>query len=137
MTTSEAAKETVRRLYEAFDAADIAALDELVADDVVIHGMPPGYAGDADGWKTLARDIKAAMPDQRSEIDDIIAEGDRVVVRFTGRGTHKGELFGIPPSDREITVTGIEIYRLADGKVVEGWGEYNMTDFFDASPRLS
>jgi steroid delta-isomerase-like uncharacterized protein len=137
MSDTDTNKQTVRRLFDAFDAADDRAMDELMAEGVVVHGTPPGYSGDGGGWKRLAADIKAAVPDQRSEIEDVVAEGDRVAVRFTSRGTHKGELFGVPASNRAVTVTGIEVYRMSGGKVAEAWGEYNMSELFEAASQQS
>jgi predicted ester cyclase len=60
-------------------------------------------------------------------IDDVVAEGDRVAVRYTARGTHTGELFGAAPIGRAVTITGIEIYRLAGSRIAEYWGEADMS----------
>jgi predicted ester cyclase len=123
-------KEIVRRLTEAFDAADEPAIRALLTPDFVAHGMPPGFSGNANGWVQLAANLQVALPDNQTTIEDMVAEDDKVTARFTGRGTHKGELFGVPPSNRVVTVTGIEIYRLTGGRVVEYWGEVNMSDLF-------
>ena len=72
--------------------------------------------------------MHAGLHDCRCDIDDLVAEGDRVVARYTTRGTHGGDLFGTPPSGRAVTMTGIEIYRLSNGRVAELWGEYDMSD---------
>ena len=87
-------EETVRRLFEAFYAADDAALDAMLGPDFMTHG-PGGGTGDAAGWKAMAHQIAAAVPDNRTEIVDIFGTDDKVVVRYTSRGTHTGELFGI------------------------------------------
>jgi len=137
MATVEDNKQAVRRLFEAFDAADGRAMDELLTPDFVAHGVPPGYAENADGWKQLASDIKNAFPDTREEIEDLIAEGDKVAARFTSRGTHKGEIFGLAPSGRTVTVSGIEIYLLSGGKVAEYWGEFNMSELFGPPPQTT
>jgi predicted ester cyclase len=120
--------QTVRRLFNAFYAADEAALSELIGDDFVTHAG--GGTGNAAGWKAMARQIAAAVPDNRTEIDDIFGEGDRVVVRYTSRGTHTGELFGVSPTNRPLTTSGIEIYRFENGRVVECWGVYDMSELF-------
>jgi len=109
----------------------------ILSPDFVAHGVPPGYAENADGWKQLASDIKNAFPDTQEEIEDLIAEGDRVVARFTSRGTHKGEIFGLAPSGRTVTVSGIEIYLLSDGRVAEYWGEFNMSELFGPPPQAT
>ena len=85
----------VRKLFAAFYAADEAAMSELIGDDFVTHAG--GGTGHAEGWKGMARQIAAAIPDNRTEIDDIFGDGDRVAVRLTSRGTHTGELVA-PPS---------------------------------------
>lgn len=122
-------EETVRRLFEAFYAADDAALDAMLGPDFVTHG-PGGGTGDAAGWKAMAHQIAAAVPDNRTEIDDIFGTDDKVVVRYTSRGTHTGELFGVAPTQRSLTTSGIEVYRLANGSIVECWGQYDMSEPF-------
>jgi steroid delta-isomerase-like uncharacterized protein len=121
-------KDIVRRLNEAFDAADEPAIRALLTSDFVAHGMPPGVSGDADGWVRVAMQVKGGMPDHQITIEDMVAEDDKVAVRFTDRGTHTGDLFGVPPSNRAVTVTGIEIYQLSGGQVAEYWAEVNMSD---------
>jgi predicted ester cyclase len=116
-------------LFDAFYAADAVAMGELIGDDFVTHG-PGGGTGNAEGWKAMARQIAAAVPDNRTEIDDIFGDGDRVVVRYTSRGTHTGELFGVAPTNQALTTTGIEIYRFAHGRIVECWGQYDMSELF-------
>jgi predicted ester cyclase/hemerythrin superfamily protein len=123
-------KDIIRRLTEAFDAADETTIRALLTTDFVAHGLPPGVSEDADGWVRVAVQVKAAMPDHHMVIDDMVAEDDKVTLRFTDRGTHTGDLFGAPPSNRAVTVTGIEIYRLSGGQVAEWWGEVNMSDLF-------
>ncbi|MBT2556104.1 ester cyclase [Arthrobacter sp. ISL-5] len=127
---TERNKETIQRLTEAFEAADQQATRDLLTEDFVAHGMPPGFKDNVDGLLQLAADLKAALSDRTITIEDVVAEGDKVVSRFTDRGRHTGELFGVPPSNRTVTVTGLELYRLTDGKVAEYWGEVNMSDLF-------
>jgi predicted ester cyclase len=123
----------VRQLFDAFYAADEAAMSELIGDDFVTHA-PGGGTGNAEGWKSMAKQIAAAMPDNRTEIDDIFGAGDRVAVRYTSRGTHSGAaLFGVEPTSRSLTTGGAEIYRLADGRIVECWGFYDMSELFASS----
>ncbi len=73
------------------------------------------------------------LADCRCDIDDLIVDDDRVAARYTTRARHVGELFGAAPSGRTVTFTGIEVYRLLDGKIVEYWGEANMSDLFASS----
>src|SRR5688500_9452013 len=88
------------------------------------------YAADAAGWKAMPPQLNAAIPDNRTEIDDIIGDGTTVAVRYTCRGTHKGELFGVAATNRTVTTSGIEMYRLSGGRIVECWGQYDMSQLF-------
>jgi len=120
----------VQRAFEAFEAADERAMRELLAPDFVSHSMPPGFTGDADGFVQLANQVKAGMPDGRFTIHDMFAAGDKVAARFSHSGTQQGELFGVAPSNRTVTVRAIEIYRLSGSKIAEYWAEFDMSDLF-------
>jgi predicted ester cyclase len=100
----------------------LALADEIVAADYVDHAMPPGLAPGVEGLKQQLTTFYTALPDIFSIADDLIAEGDKVVVRWHGGGTHNGEFFGIPPTGTAATITGIHIFRIAGGKIVEHWG---------------
>ena len=96
-------------------------IDELYATDFVMHD-PLQSDGDLEHLKQYARGVLTGIPDLHIATDDLIAEGDQVVKRWTARGTHKGDFMGIPATGNQIEVAGIEIYRIADGKIVEIWG---------------
>jgi steroid delta-isomerase-like uncharacterized protein len=130
--TADAAnnEKTVQRFFEAFEAADERALREMMAPDFVAHNVPPGFTDDADGLVELAKQLKAGMPDGKLTIHDIFAAGNKVAVRFTHAGTQQGGLFGVPASNRTVTISAIEIYRLPGVKIEEYWGEYNTSDLF-------
>src|SRR5688572_17749691 len=131
MGNAEKNKNVVRRFFKAFGAADVSALDQLLPADFVPHGMPPGYSNDGNGLKKMATDFKAASGSCQNEIEDLVAaEGDKVVARFTTRAVHTGELFGVPPSGRTITMTGMEMYRVSGDMIAELWGEYNVSELF-------
>lgn len=121
--------QAVRKLFDAFYAADEAAMSEWIGDDFVTHA-PGGGTGDASGWKAMARQTSNALPDNQIHIDDIIGDGDKVAVRYTTRGTHTGELFGVAPTNRTLVTSGIEMYRLSNGRIVECWGQYDMSELF-------
>ena len=119
-------KALVRRLIdEALNKGNLAVVDELVAPSYVYREPTAGEVRGPDGLKKMVTMYRNAFPDLRITIDDQIAEANRVVTRWTGRGTHKGELMGVAPSGQEVTVTGILITRLADGKIVEEWENYD------------
>jgi predicted ester cyclase len=126
----------VQRALEAFEAAHERAMREDLAPDFVSHSMPPGFAEDADGWVQLAQHLKTGTPDGKLTILDMFAGGDKVAVRFSHAGTHQGELFGVPPTNRTVTVRGIEIYRLSGGKIAEHWGEFDTFDLFGPPPGM-
>jgi len=120
-------KEIVRRYSEQFwGGGDEAVADEVFAADVVDHSpaipdQPPGREGE----KQALDAFRSAFPNLRVTTEDLIAEGDKVVLRWTARGTHEGDLPGIPATGKQATLKGIDIVRLADGKIVERWAEYD------------
>jgi steroid delta-isomerase-like uncharacterized protein len=93
--------------------------EEFIAENVVHHGIPasPRLEGMKQGYDMSLK----ASPDIQLTIEDAIAEGDKVVARWTGRGTHQGELLGIPGTGKQVTQSGVSIYRLADARIVELW----------------
>ncbi len=101
---------------------DLSVIDEIVDPNFVSHSAPPGLAPGIEGVRQWAALFRQAFPDIWSTADDVIVEGDRVVERFTSGGTHKGEFFGIPSTGVSGSITGINIFRVANGKIVEHWG---------------
>jgi steroid delta-isomerase-like uncharacterized protein len=115
-----------RIIEELFGGGNYDVAHELVSAGAVGHD--PALPVPVNGPKGLieaARGYRDAFPDLRMTADQSIAEGDYVATRWTGRGTHKGELFGIPATGKEATVTGISIDRWADGKIVESWTNWD------------
>ena len=108
---------------EIWDKGNLAAIDELLAPDFVFNYAPPGAAPDREGYKQTVTNLCAPFADIHSTIEDMVAEGDKVAVRWTWRGTHKGEFMGIAPTGKQVTITGISILRIVGGKIVEEWGE--------------
>ncbi len=124
--STEDNKATVRRFYEeVFNKKNIAGVDAFVGPNAIDHGLPPGLSTGVEGTKQFIGMYLAAFPDLHVTVEDLIAEGDTVTSRWTTRGTHQGELMGIPPTGKQVTVTGIEIYRFAGGKSVEHWLEFD------------
>ena len=119
---------TIERRYmeEVWTKGNLAAVDELVATNYVDHTPMPGASPDLQGLKQFVTVVTAAFPDWHPTIEDMIAEGDKVVVRFRGSGTHKGEFIGIPPTGKQVTMMAIAIHRIAGGKIVENWLQADM-----------
>lgn len=119
----EANKAVVRRVVEEmWNRGDQEAVEELIAPGMVEHGaFGAGVGGRDDARATITR-FRAAFPDLTLEAQALIAEGDSVVLHWVGRGTHDGEFMGIPPTGAAIEARGLDIYRVADGQVVEHWG---------------
>ena len=119
---------TIERRYmeEVWTKGNLAAVDELVANNYVDHTPMLGGSPDLQGSKQFVTVVTAAFPDWHPTIEDMIAEGDKVVVRFRGSGTHKGEFMGIPPTGKQVTMMAIAIHRIAGGKIVENWLQADM-----------
>jgi steroid delta-isomerase-like uncharacterized protein len=120
---SEENKALARRSWELLDNLDI--LDEAYAADLVWHEPDQDIQGSEEA-KQFVTMYKTAFPDLHATVEDEIAEGDKVVTRWTIRGTHQREIeeFG-PPTERQIEIKGITIHRIEDGKIVEEWERYD------------
>jgi predicted ester cyclase len=121
---SDANKQLIRDYVEAIDnnqTSDWGVLDEYIAEDFVAHNPPlPGVSLDREGMKQASEIFRVATPG-RHEIPLQVAEGDLVVSYIVGRGSHEGELMGIPATHRDVETAGIAIHRIRDGKIVEYW----------------
>ncbi len=123
MSTTEN-KAIVRRNFEdAWNKMNLAIVDELFTPDYIgrFAAHPQPVSG-IEACKQFMSGYFVAFPDAHFTIEDMVAEGDKVVARWTVRGTHRGVLAGIPPTGRPITVTGMWILRIAGGKIAEQWG---------------
>ena len=123
---SEQNKAVARRVFEeVWNKGNLAALDEIYVTDVVGHNAPPGQPPGIKGTRQFIGMYLQAFPDTRMVVEDQVAEGDKVVTRWTATGTHRGELMGMPPTGKSARVTGITINRLEGGKIVEEWGIFD------------
>jgi steroid delta-isomerase-like uncharacterized protein len=121
--TTEANKANARRFFdEIANRGNLAVIDELLAPDFVNHAVPPGVPPTREGTKTFHAMLRGAFPDLHVTIDDVIAEGENVVLRTTSHGTMKGEFAGMPPSGKSATWAAVYTLRFANGKIVEYWG---------------
>jgi steroid delta-isomerase-like uncharacterized protein len=108
----------------------MAAVEELCAPDYVWHGTGVFPDMDRAGMKQMVPAFYTAFPDMRYTVEDLIAEGDKVVHRYSFRGTHQGDFMGVPATGKVVTYTGIYISRLAGGKIVEDWCSVDMLGLF-------
>ena len=119
--STEDNKALVRRFYEeVFNQRNLALVDQLFSTNHVFHNPPTTLHG-REEFKQLLSLYITAFPDARFTVEDEIAEGDRVASRYTFRGTHQGELMGIAPTGKQVTVTGMIINRIVNGTSEEGW----------------
>jgi steroid delta-isomerase-like uncharacterized protein len=115
-------KALLRRFYkEVYVDWNMALADEVVSPHFVSHDWPEHGPTGPKAFRDYYSAIRSAVPDARYEVDDLIAEDDRVVVRWRLLGTHKGDFRGIAASGRPITLKGIAIYRVEGGKLMERW----------------
>ena len=110
-----------RFLEEVFNKKNLAAIDEFIAPNHVDHTLPAFLPTTPEGTKRATGMYLKAFPDLHLTVEDMIAEGDKVVTRFTSHGTQKRAFMGIPPTSKQVTVTAIDINRIVGGKSVEHW----------------
>lgn len=125
MTRASAAA-LVQGLHAIWNTGDLAAIPAVYAPDFVAHfpkgwGEPPGHRNGHAGIAAAVTRIRAAFPDWREDIEDIVFEGDRIVVRYVSTGTQDGAFLGRLPSGARVRVDEISIFRIADGRIAEQW----------------
>ena len=118
----ESNKALAREFYEKVSAGDLSVTDTHVADNLIEHEEFPGIPPNKEGVRMFFQMMRSAFPDFRMSVEDIIEEGDKLVVRFRMQGTHRGEFMGIPATGKQVNIQGIDILRIVDGKAVEHWG---------------
>lgn len=126
MSERERKEALMRRFYEElWSRGNVEAIPELVAEDLVDHqapaGQPSGLAGLVVMWRT-------DFPDMRETVEELISDGDKVVGRFLMGGTHRGEFMGVASTGRSVTMGGIDIVRIGDGKITEFWYAEQMSE---------
>jgi steroid delta-isomerase-like uncharacterized protein len=135
MDSAEESKATVRRFWDVWEEGNIDLVDELLAPDYVNHTpASPDQPTGPEGVKGLVSMFRSAMPDLRVVIEDMIAgEDGKVAVRYTLEGTHEGELFGVPPTGKRLSIKSISVERVSEGKIREHW---RVTDSLDMMQQL-
>jgi len=124
---SEENKAVARRfIEEVWNNGNLDAIDELIAENHVDHDpAQAGSPGGSQGVRAFVEMYRTAYPDTRLAIGEMTAEGDLVAMTWTATGTHQGELMGIAPTGRSVTVTGMGVDRISGGQIVESWANYD------------
>lgn len=133
-------KALVSRYIEEFkNRTNHAIVDELMADDFTHHFTDPRLPPGREALKALGMVVATGFPDVQVTVEDLLADGNKVVERTTARGTHKGEFNGVPATGRSVAWTEIHIYDVKDGKITELWSEIDMLNLMmqiEAIPRM-
>jgi steroid delta-isomerase-like uncharacterized protein len=119
----EEAKNILRRYQEIYNSNDLERLTEVVSEDLLTPHIMPGVPHGLEGAKAAHQIMLAGFPDYQTNIEDIVAEENKAAARIKMTGTHTGEFMGIPPTGKRISFTGMYMVRIANGKIVEHWGE--------------
>jgi steroid delta-isomerase-like uncharacterized protein len=122
MTTTDNTTLVLRFVEEFWCKGNLVAADELMTSDVIIHAP---HVDSIAGLKAFNTRLRAAFPDWHSTPEEMIAEGDKVAERWTGRGTHQGEFQGIAPTGARVEVPGVVFYHVVDGKIAEFRGQFD------------
>jgi steroid delta-isomerase-like uncharacterized protein len=105
-------------------------VDEFLAPDFVYHGPGAGELLDLESYKQDVMEYVSSCIDIQATVEDIVAEGDKLAVRYTWSGIHTGGLWDAPPTDKRLTIRAIAIFRIADGKIVDEWDMYDSLDMY-------
>lgn len=122
MDTDNSMAKTRRFIQEVFSKGNMGAADEFMSASFVDHDPLPGQGPGVEGFKQGVSAFRQAFPDLTAAVDDIFADGEKVVIRITMKGTHQGSFMNMPATGKRIDVQGIDIVRMAGGKAVEHWG---------------
>ena len=132
--SAEESKTIVRRFWGVWEEGNIDLVDELLAPDYINHTpASPDQPTGPEGVKGVVAMFRSAIPDLRVVVEDMVAEGDKVAVRYTLEGTHEGELFGVPPTGQRLSIKSISVERVSGGKIREHW---RITDTLDMMQQL-
>lgn len=123
MSTELNKKVASQFIEEVINRGNLSVVDDLVAPDFLEHEeLPPGMPAGREAFNQMPAILHGAFPDFKATINDLIAEGDKVVVRMTWSGTQHGEWMGMPPSGKAMSINVIDIFRMAGGRIAEHWG---------------
>ncbi len=108
-----------------WDRGNLNIADEILSASFVDHDFVQGQTPGMEGYKQMVGAFRSAFPDLRVRNEDVIEEGNKVVVRWTANGTHNGQLMQIPPTGKKVSLKGVDILRIENDKIVERWGEFD------------
>ena len=128
MSAAEYKAIVLRCFEEAFNRRNGAVVDDFFAPYVVYHARTTDVHG-LEGMHQLVTSLLTAFPDFQVTPEDVVAEGNMVVIRFTNRGTHQGAFLGIPPTGKQVSWMGVDLFRFAEGKIVDGGGVFDRLGF--------
>ena len=132
-------KKLARQVFDIQTNGNVALIDQIVARDYVGHTQPKDIHGPEGARKFVAM-LRGAFPDMQVTIEDQIEEGDQVATRWTCRGTHQGPFLNMPPTGKHVEMAGLTVFRIANGKLVEGWNHPDLLSLLqqiDAMPAPS
>ena len=118
---NEENKAVVQRFWDEWNKGNLEAMTALISDDGVDHSLPPGFTGNKEGITKVISMYLQAFPDGKVTVEDLIAEGDKVVCRLSLKGTNTGSLMGMPATGKSANMTSIHLFRVKNGKLVERW----------------
>jgi steroid delta-isomerase-like uncharacterized protein len=124
MTNKDNKTLVTRFIEEVINQGNLAVLEESLTASYVYHAPGMEVSG-PENMKGVFQMLRAAFPDWKETVEDLIAEGDRVVFRVTGRGTHQGEFYGIPPTGRRVSMQGIDVVRIEGNRIAEHWAVFD------------
>lgn len=125
MSTQEKIEVIERYTEEVMTQGNLDAVDELLADDYVHHTPPPGMEPDREGFKAFVAAAHAGLHNLTLTTDEIIVQGNKVAQRWTNTAVHNGEFMGVPPTGNQVTFSGISIYTVRDGQIIEDWTHFD------------
>jgi steroid delta-isomerase-like uncharacterized protein len=132
--SAEESKAIMRRFWEVWEQGNVELLDELLAPEYINHTLAaPDLPSGPQGVKEVVSMFRSGIPDLKVVIEDMIAEGDKVATRYALEGIHRGELFGVPPTGKHLSIKSMTVERLSEGKIVEHW---RVTDELDMMRQL-
>ena len=129
MSNEELKSKLLRYVDELWNQHNLAVIDEMLLPEFVDHTLPPGSPQGPAGQRQFAQVYLTGFPDTHLDFNEVVCDGNSVVLRWTAVGTHNGDLAGIPPSGKEVVMRIADFVRFENGKVVERWGVEDMSGF--------